>query len=211
MYEGIPCHFSSRNHTFFQRKTQGKSSTTTVKLDITKAFNRIEWPFLQAMLLALGFPMVWVWMVMHCVTSITFRIKSGADLLDQIIPSRGIRQGDPYHLTCLFYVWRVVTALLNWQVRLENIQGCKVARNALAISSLMFKDDSLVFFKASTSQVESLKFVLQSFEMASSLLVNLRKYVLLFNKNNRHHLQCTTDLGSWPAIIIFESNFFTRS
>ena len=43
-----------------------------VKVDISTAYDQVEWQFLQGVILKLGFRNSWVEMVMSCVESITF-------------------------------------------------------------------------------------------------------------------------------------------
>jgi hypothetical protein len=45
------------------------------KLDLSKAYDRVDWDFLNKVLLKLGFQSSWVQWVMSCVTSLRYRVR----------------------------------------------------------------------------------------------------------------------------------------
>ena len=65
------------------------------KLDLAKAYDRVDWHFLESMLRALGFAPGWINWIMACVMSVRFSVRFNAQLLEAFAPSCGIRQGDP--------------------------------------------------------------------------------------------------------------------
>ena len=42
------------------RRKKGKKGALTLKLDISKAYDRVEWPFLKGMTTKMGFPAMWI-------------------------------------------------------------------------------------------------------------------------------------------------------
>ena len=50
-----------------------------VKLDISKAYDRVEWEFLHKIMLKLGFTERWVNLVMWCVSSASYIVLLNGD------------------------------------------------------------------------------------------------------------------------------------
>jgi hypothetical protein len=141
---------------FMKQKRACDLRCCALKLDMKKAYDRVEWQYLQAVMLKLGFRTVWVDMIMRLVTSVTFSVLFNGERLDNFKPSRGIRQGDPISPYLFLLAAEGLSCLLK-----DKVQSSMVAPSAPMVSHLLFADDSLLFFKASRENVEIIKDTLQ--------------------------------------------------
>lgn len=66
-----------------------------IKLDMSKVYDRVEWPYLEAVMKKIGFANKWIKLIMLHVTSVSYSILINGEPNGKIHPTGGIRQGDP--------------------------------------------------------------------------------------------------------------------
>ena len=76
------------------RKTRPKGHVT-LKLDLDKVYDRLEWLFIQETLEVFQVPSNLIKPIMNMISSTCFHILWNGSPLPDIVPSRGLRQGDP--------------------------------------------------------------------------------------------------------------------
>ncbi|XP_074347583.1 uncharacterized protein LOC141686447 [Apium graveolens] len=163
------------NH-YIRRKTQGVNGVVGLKLDFSKAYDRLEWIFFENMLQK-------------------FCFNSDGTEFGNIRPKRGIRQGDP--ISPYLYILRAegLSSIIRRYEEAGLVHGCSIARGAPPISHLFFVDDCYVFFKATVQEARSMKSILERYERLSGHAINLMKSMVTFSPNTEDtcRLQiCTT-------------------
>ena len=165
------------------RKSKNKTGWCALKLDMEKAYDRIEWDFLWQTLKAFGFPPTWVSWIQECVSNVSYSIKVNGQPSPWFRPSRGLRQGDPLSpylfILCMEVLIRKLT--LQSHSRTSGI-GFKLHPRTATVPCLMFADDSLPFCKATSTACTNLKTVLDNFCALSGQLVNFHKSTIIFSR-----------------------------
>jgi hypothetical protein len=96
---------------------------------MTKAYDRVEWGYLEGVLLKLGFNSRWVKSVMRCVTNVKYAIKVNGDLTESFIPTRGIRQGDPISPYLFLLCAEGLSCLLQQKETTGELRGIRNGKN----------------------------------------------------------------------------------
>ena len=99
-----------------------------------------------------------------------------------IVPGRGLRQGDPLSPFIFILCMEALVSLLNHAENQGKITGMRVARASPSVSHLLFADDSLFFCKAEPRECEEVMKVVRKYEKASGQRINFDKSSLLFGK-----------------------------
>jgi hypothetical protein len=99
------------------RSRKGKDSFCAYKLDLSKAYDIVDWNFLEDALLKMGFNRIWVNWIMRCVKSVKFSVLVNGQLTEMFTPSRGPRQGDPLSPYLFLFVAESLTKVINGAVQ----------------------------------------------------------------------------------------------
>ena len=127
---------------YMHKRASGSKGLMAVKLDISKAYDRVEWNFVEAVMRRLGFSDRWTSMAMRCVTTVSYSFKLNGEPVGYMQPERGLRQGDPLSPYLFVMCAEGLSTLLSRAELVGDLQGIKVCRAAPSIHHLFFADDS---------------------------------------------------------------------
>ncbi|GAU34295.1 hypothetical protein TSUD_20010 [Trifolium subterraneum] len=116
-----------------KRKTKGRRGELALKIDISKAYDKVDWGFLRGVMTRMGFTDVWIRWVMMCVSSVNYSVLMNSDRVGPISPE------------CL-------TALIHQVVGRGDLHGVRICRGAPEVSHLLFTDDCFLFCRASVAE-----------------------------------------------------------
>ncbi|XP_073122746.1 uncharacterized protein [Henckelia pumila] len=156
-----------------------RGGNVILKLDMAKAYDRVQWSFLLDVLRRFGFSEKVVRMVRACISFCKFSVNVNGTPAGFFASSRGLRQGDPLS-PLLFvlgaeYLSRGLDRLFLQHADLRYRSGCD-----LPISHLAYADDVIIFANGGSRGLQRLKDFLAHYENCSGQLVNVAKSAMIF-------------------------------
>ncbi|KAL0395138.1 UNVERIFIED_CONTAM: putative mitochondrial protein [Sesamum latifolium] len=181
------------NH-YLAHKTWGLKGHAALKLDLSKAYDRVEWIFLERVLVQLGFHSHFISLIHLCVSSVSFSFILEGQKFGYFHPQRGLHQGDPLSPYLFLFCAEALSHLISGAVSNGELHGVAVSRLGPRVSHLLFADDTLFFCQATRDAMLYVGRILKDFEATSGLMVNLEKSSVSFSRNVPGDLQA--DLAS---------------
>ena len=95
----------------------------------------------------MGFHDKWIQLVMKCCSTVKYKFKINGALTDEVIPERGLRQGDPISPYLFLICAEAFSSMLNKVDQEGRLEGIKICQQAPSFNHLLFADDSLILLK----------------------------------------------------------------
>jgi hypothetical protein len=164
---------------------KAKEGFMALNLDMSKAYDRLEWDFLEATTRKLGFASRWIHLLMSCVRTVSYSVLINGQPHGNIVPTRGIRQGDPLSPYFFIICAEALSSMIQRSARIEDITGVSSSHRGPIIHHLLFADDSLLFCRANLREWRSIQALLDSYEIASGKQLNRRRTSVFFSRNTK--------------------------
>lgn len=150
-----------------------------LKIDFPKAFDCLNWEFLDSTLMQMNFSAKWRRWIRGCLSSAAISISVNGSPTQEFSMQRGLRQGDPLS-PFLFIIATEALHVMMMEANQKGIfKGACIGQDSIEITHLQFADDVLFFGEWSVWNVTNLLKCLKWFEAASGLVINLTKSRLL--------------------------------
>ena len=179
--DNIMVAFETLHH--MKQHNLGKHGFIAIKLDMSKAYDRVEWVYLERLLEKMGFCARWVALMMRCVKTVSYSIMVNGEPIRMIHPKRGIRQGDPLSLFLFLLCMEGLHALIKHSARNGDIKGFSLCKRGLKLTHLFFADDSLLFYRSIFEDCHNVLKILGDYESWSGQKINKDKTAIFFSKS----------------------------
>eukprot|EP00253_Pinus_taeda_P005455 PITA_05455 len=179
-------------HSLNQQKRKGMM----IKLDLSKAYDRLNWKYLCAVLEAYGFSKRWIEWIFSMISTPFFSILVNGNPTKPFNAYRGIRQGDPLSPFLFIVVADGLGRIIKRETRRNRLRGLKLWGNNLTITHQQFVDDIMLFGEVSLMEVRIIKEFLETFSEASGMEINKEKScTFIFNTPEAIKAHLTRTLG----------------
>lgn len=143
------------------------SRRCALQVDISKAFDSVQWTFLLNTLEALGLPRKFISWIARCVTSASFSVQVNGELAGYFQSRRGLRQGcslSPY----LFVICMNVLSKMLDAAAVKGEIGYHPKCKNIDLTHLCFADDLIIFADGKKHSVEGMLRVFEKLDKMSA-------------------------------------------
>lgn len=150
---------------------------------MSKAYDRVELLFLEKMMRKMGFSDQWIRLIMKCVSSVYYSVLINDRPMGQVLPIRGLQQGDPFSPYLFLICAEGLSALIRTAEMEGRLSGVPIAVGGYRLSHLFFADYSLLFCRANSTKWSQILDLLNSYKCASGQRLNAAKTSVFSSRN----------------------------
>ena len=166
-----------------------KSGYMAMKLNMSKAYGRVQWIFLERVIRKVGFNERWINLMMVCVKTVSYSVLVNGEPKGLIRPTRGIRQGDLLSPFLFLLCMEGLHSLISKAEREGAIHGFGLSRKSPKLTHLLFMDDSLLFCRFNRSECQKVLEILAQYESLSGQQINKGKTAIFFSKSTNEAMK----------------------
>ena len=166
-----------------QSHRSGTEGFMAVKLDMSKVYDRVEWPYLEAVMRRMGFTKKWINLMMLCMKTVTYSILVNGEPQGLIRTTRGIRQGDPLSPFLFLLCTEGLHGLISQAATEGELHGFSLCRRGPKLTHLLFADYSFLFCRATPQECRKVLEILETSSLCSGQHINKSKTSIFFSKS----------------------------
>ncbi|KAF3781139.1 retrotransposable element ORF2 protein [Nymphaea thermarum] len=168
------------------------------QLDLSKAYDRVNWNFLKNSLLSMGFHDIWIARIMTCVSTASIAISVNGVVGQYFNSSRGLRQGDPMSPLLFTVIMECLYRRILHSVNTKKLSGTTLPRVGKAPVELFFADDIIFFPPLKLEYLQEIKSIMADFETKAGMRVNDEKSRLVTFNAQEDVSNMAVAFTGWP-------------
>ena len=145
------------------------------KVDFDKAFDSINWSYLDSIQMQMGFGNKWRNWIRACLSSARASVIINGCPTEEFSVSRGVRQGDPLSSFLFILAMEGLNVAINAAKDKGIYKGISFPNCDVSLSHLFYADDALFMGEWSKANIINLARILRCFHVSSGLKVNYSK------------------------------------
>ncbi|XP_026436394.1 uncharacterized protein LOC113334324, partial [Papaver somniferum] len=149
------------------------------KIDLEKAFDRINWNYLESVLIQMGFTSKWRNWLRFCYATSSFSVLINGSSFGCFTSTRGVRQGCPVSPLLFNIAMEGVSRYIDRVANQDLFSVFSVTPTSTIVNHLHYADDTIFFVENNKEQLHNLFSALQCFEYIAGLKVNTTKTRLI--------------------------------
>ncbi|KAJ3704591.1 hypothetical protein LUZ61_008296 [Rhynchospora tenuis] len=160
-----------------------KQKNFMLKADVNKAFDKLDWAFLERAMRYLNIPEKIISLLLSSYkrAKVTITINGRGDGF--IRPTQGLRQGCPMSPYVFIIAMEALSRWLQEATAQGVLKGVRVAHTSPILTHAIYADDLILMGDTSTAEVDAFVNIMHKFGYVSGLHINPSKSRLWFSKN----------------------------
>lgn len=118
---------------------------------------------------------------MACISSVSYSFLINDAVCGNVVPMRGIRQGDPLSPYIFILCGKVLSGLCKRAQASSNLTGLRAGRLGPRIIHFLFADDTMFFLKTDQASIASLSDIIRQYEASSGQMISASKSSISFS------------------------------
>lgn len=167
-------------HEMIHSLKQTKFPGMLLKVDLAKAYDKVDWKYMKEVLSTYGSNHEWVKWIGNLTSSAFFSILVNGSPSDPFSLSKGLRQGDPLSPFLFILLAEGLGRTLKEKRRTGELRSIDPHNSQIDQTHQQFVDDTMLMGIASVKEARVIKETLEEFNKASGLEINKGKFQLFF-------------------------------
>uniref|UniRef100_A0A803Q614 Reverse transcriptase domain-containing protein n=1 Tax=Cannabis sativa TaxID=3483 RepID=A0A803Q614_CANSA len=155
------------------------SARCIMKIDLSKAYDMVDWEFVEDLLRVLCFPSWFISWIMTCLKGTNYHPRLNERIQGSFKGKKGLRQGDPMSPLLFVLIMDYLTRLLRQSSKEKGFGFHRLCKN-LRLMNLCFADDLVIFCKGNLNSIRLTQDAFERFCNDTGLSANTLKSHIYF-------------------------------